>query len=188
MTAAGPARVLRTLYSTRQDGERAVAALDLRAGVIGSFWTPSAATQATWVVAHLTPQEGEDLFARLGGMPPSKSSLDRLPKEESARWERDRVTFEAALRATERVPKEAVTVAVSLDGVLVPMKDDQRAAKRARAQAEGKAACGPAGFQEVGCATLSLYDADGERLKTILAWAGCPSATRPRSRPVSPRS
>ncbi len=167
MTAAGPARVMRTLYSTRQDGERAVAALEVRAGVIGGFWTPLAAKQATWVVAHLTPQEGEDLFARLGGMQPSKSSLDRLPKEESARWERHRVTFEAALRDAEQVPKEAVTVAASLDGVLVPMKDDQRVAKRARAAAEGKAASGPAGFQEVGCATLSLYDAAGERLKTI---------------------
>jgi hypothetical protein len=158
---------MRSLYSTRQDGERAVAALDVRAGVIGGFWTPLAAKQATWVVAHLTPKEGEDLFARLGGMQPSKSSLDRLPKEVSARWERDRGAFESALRDAEQVPKEAVTVAVSLDGVLVPMKDDQRAAKRARAEAEGKIACGPAGFQEVGCATLSLYDADGERLKTI---------------------
>ncbi len=42
-------------------------------------------------------------------------------------------------------------MAVPLDGVLVGMRDDQRAAKRAR-----KAACGPAGFQEVGGATLSL--------------------------------
>jgi hypothetical protein len=166
-TAAGPARVMRTLYSTRQGGERAVAALDLRAGVLGGFWTPWAAKQATWVVAHLTPQEGEDLFARLGSMQPSKSSLDRLPKEESTRWERDRLRFESALRDAEQVPAEAVTAGVSLDGVLVPMKDDERAAKRAQAEAEGKIACGPAGFREVGCATLSLYDATGERLKTI---------------------
>jgi len=167
MTAAGPARVMRTLYSTRHDGELAVNAVELRAGVVGGFWTPLAAKQGTWVVAHLTPQEGEDLFARVGGMQPSKSSLDRLPKEVSARWEQARVKFEVALRAEERVPKAATTVAVSLDGVLVPMKDDARQEKRQRAEAEGKVACGPAGYQEVGCATVSLYDADGERLKTI---------------------
>ncbi len=33
------------------------------------------------MVAHLTPQEGEDLFRELGNMTPSKSSLDRLPKQ-----------------------------------------------------------------------------------------------------------
>jgi hypothetical protein len=32
MTAAGPVSVERTLYSTRQDGERAVPAMELRAG------------------------------------------------------------------------------------------------------------------------------------------------------------
>ena len=167
MTAAGPVRVMRTLYSTRHDGERAIPAMELRAGVIGGFWTPLAAKQATWAVAHLTPQECEDLFGRLGGMKPSKSSLDRLPKDVSARWEKGRPNFEQALRDQEQVPKEAATVAASLDGVLVPMKDDQRQKKRAIAEAEGKAACGPAGYQEVGCATLSLYDAEGERLKTI---------------------
>ncbi|MGH7671656.1 MAG: hypothetical protein ACREMC_02065 [Gemmatimonadales bacterium] len=167
MTAAGPARVMRTLYSTRHDGELAVNTVELRAGVVGGFWTPLAAKQGTWVVAHLTPQEGEDLFARVGGMQPSKSSLDRLPKEVSARWEPARLTFEDALRAAEQVPKAATTVAVSLDGVLVPMKDDARQEKRERAAAEGKAACGPAGYQEVGCATVSLYDAEGERLQTI---------------------
>jgi hypothetical protein len=113
MTAAGPARVERSLYSTRQAGERAVCAMEIRAGVIGGFWTPLAAKQADWIVAHLTPQEGEDLLAMLGGMKPSKSSLDRLPKDVSARWEKDRLRFEAALRADEPIPKEAVTVAVA---------------------------------------------------------------------------
>src|SRR6266568_8431263 len=64
---------------------------ELRAGIIEGSWTPLAAKQATWVVAHLTPQEGEELFGLLGGMKPSKSSLDRLPKDVSARWEKERV-------------------------------------------------------------------------------------------------
>jgi hypothetical protein len=51
-------------------------------------WTLLAARQATFVVAHLTPQEGEDLFRELGA--PSKSSLDRLPKQLSERWEAER--------------------------------------------------------------------------------------------------
>jgi len=186
-TAAGPARVLRTLYSRCQEGERAVAALDLRAGVIGGFWTPWAAKQATWVVAHLTPQEGEDLFARLGGMQPSKSSLDRLPKDESSRWERNRVKFAAALRDGEHMPRETVTVAVSLDGVLVPMKDDQRAAKRTRAEAEGKSRAVRRVSRRSAaprCRCTTLRESGSRRSGS----AGCPNATRPRSRPASARS
>jgi len=53
----------------------------------------------------------------------SKSSLDRLPKQLSECWEVERTRFEAMLRAQETVPLKAVTVAVSLDGVMVPMKD-----------------------------------------------------------------
>jgi hypothetical protein len=81
--------------------------------------------------SHLTPQEGEDLFRELGNMSPSKSSLDRLQKQLSRCWEGERERFEAALRGEETVPPEAVTVAVSLDGVMVPMKDGGRAQKRA---------------------------------------------------------
>jgi hypothetical protein len=100
-------------------------------------------------------------------MTPSKSSLDRLPKQLSGRWEAERERFEAALRAEEMVPPEAVTMAVSLDGVMVPMKDGARTQKRQEAQEQGKHTCGPAGYQEVGCGTLSFYDAEGERLSTV---------------------
>ena len=100
-------------------------------------------------------------------MSPSKSSLDRLPKQLSERWEAERERFEAALRKEETVPPEAVTVAVSLDGVMVPMKDGGRTQKRQDAKAQGKHTCGPAGYQEVGCGTLSFYDAEGERLSTV---------------------
>ncbi len=71
------------------------------------------------------------------------------------------------LRAQETVPLEAVTVAVSLDGVMVPMKDGGRAQKRDEAKAQGKHTCGPAGHSEVGCGTLSFYDAEGDRLSTV---------------------
>lgn len=165
--AAGPVRVMRTLYSTRAEGERTVCPMELKAGVIEGRWTPLAAKQAAWVVAHLTPQEGENLFRQLGGMTPSKSSLDRLPKQLGARWESQREVHEAALRAAETVPHRASIVAVSIDGVLVPMKDGSRKAKREHAAEAGKETRGPAGYREAGCATLSLFDDDRERLRTV---------------------
>ena len=166
-SAAGPVRVMRSLYRRLGEGERTLCPLELRAGIVEGRWTPLAARQATFVVAHLTPQEGEDLFRKLGNMTPSKSSLDRLPKQLSERWEAERERFEAALRREEAVPPEAVTVAVSLDGVRVPMKDGGRTQKRQHAKAQGKHTCGPAGYQEMGCGTLSFYDAEGERLSTV---------------------
>jgi hypothetical protein len=141
--------------------------MELRAGVVEGFWTPLAARQATWSVAHLTPQESEEMFALLGGMNPSRSILDRLPKQLSERWEADRRRFETRLREVEQVPKEATIVAVSLDGVMLPMKDGERRAKRKRAAAEEKHLRGPFGHKEVGCATLIFYDRFGERLRTV---------------------
>ncbi len=147
----GPVVVMRTLYRRGRGEERTLCPLELRAGIIEGRWTPLAARQAAFVVAHLTPQEGEDLFRELGNMTPSKSSLDRLPKQLSEHWEGERTRFEAALRAQERVPSQAVTVAVSLDGVMVPMKDGARAQKRDEAKAKDKRTRGPAGYSEVGC-------------------------------------
>ena len=123
-SAAGPVRVMRSLYRRGGEGKRTLCPLELRAGMVEGRFTPLAARQAAFVVAHLTPQEGEDLFREVGNMTPSKSSLDRLPKQLSEHWEAERERFEAALRAEETVPPEAVTVAVSLDGVMVPMNRD----------------------------------------------------------------
>ena len=164
-SAVGPVRVERSLYR-RPHGDHALCPLELRAGILEGYWTPLAAQQATWVVAHLTPKEGEELFALLGNMTPSKSTLDRLPKALSVHWEAQRPHFEATLRHQEAISPEAVAMAVSLDGVMAPMKDGERQAKRQRARAQGQSPSGPAGYQEVGCATVSYYDRHGERLCT----------------------
>ena len=150
----GPVKVARTLY--RSARERAVVPMELRAGIVEGHWTPLAARQASRVVAQMTPSEGEALLRELGNMAPSKSSLDRLPKALSARWEASREAFESALREAAVVPEEAVTVAVSLDGVMVAMKDGKRAEKREHSRAAGRRAKGPAGYQEASCATLGV--------------------------------
>lgn len=168
MTAAGPVRVERTLYKDRTDEtERALVPMELKAGIVGGFWTPMAARQAAWVVSQMSPQTAEELFARVGNMTPSKSSLDRLPKVLAERWNDDRRGFEEILREGMTVPDEAVTVMASLDGVLAPMKDGGAAEKRAETAARGQIAKGPAGYREVGCATLSFCDKEGKCLAAV---------------------
>ena len=139
---------MRTLYRVR--GEPAVAAMERRVGMVEGYWTPHAACQGAMLTAHLVPREAEEVLGALGNMAPSKSSLDRLPKALSARWEAQRVQFEASVReATLEVADTACTVAVSLDGVMAPMKG------------------GGGGYREASCASVSLYDGDGERLSTL---------------------
>lgn len=165
-SAAGVVRVERHLYRPSGHNAPSICPLELRAGIIAGHWTPRAARLGTFVVAQLTPGETEALFQELGTMCPSRSSLDRLPRDLSGHWEKQRPAWEAALRVQETLPTAATTVAVSVDGVMAPMKANaaQRQAKRAEA---GKHASGPAGHREVGCGTVSVYDPDGERLQTI---------------------
>lgn len=168
-TAAGVVDVERTLYRNRGKGGdgRTIAALDKQLGIVEGRWTPQAAKQAAWIVTHLTPGEGEQLLEQLGNMTPSKSSLQRLPTDLAAQWEAERVTAEAALRADEHVPAEAVTVGISLDGVMAPMRDGDAKDKRKQTADNGQLTRGPAGYREVGCGTLSFYDGDGEVLRTV---------------------
>ena len=166
LTAGGEVSVERTLYRGPDRDERAVCPMDLQVGIVEGRWTPLAGKLAAWAVAHVTPHEAEELFRRFGGMAPSKSSLDRLPKALSERWEEDRPSFESALRTDEEVPEEAATVSVSLDGVMVPMIDAGRAATRARAEAAGRPSRGPAGYREASCGTVTTYTAAGKRLET----------------------
>jgi hypothetical protein len=168
MTTEGPVTAMRSLYRDYSDpAAKTVAALEARVGIVGGFWTAAAAKQATWVVSQMTPALSEELFARVGTMHPSKSSLDRLPKEISARWEPDRKHFEAALREVTTIPTNARSIAVSIDGVLAPMKDGDAVKTRVRAAEEGRISKGPAGYREIGCATVSFCDEDGEMISAI---------------------
>ena len=169
MTAAGEVRVERTLYKDRKDQEgRCVSPMELSLGIIGNFWTPRAAQQALWVATQMTPAKAEDLFERMGNMEPSKSSIDRLPKLVSERWESRREEFERALREGLELPEATVSITISLDGVLAPIDGGQRPTEvRAEAAAEGRVSKGPAGYREASCATVAFCDAKGDLLGAI---------------------
>lgn len=166
MTAAGSVQVERHLYRPAGRNGKSICPLELRAGIVVDFWTPWAARLGAYVVAQLPPGEGAQLFAELGAMAPSRSSLDRLPRALSTVWEKQRQALEQAVRVRETVPPETVTVALSIDGVMAPMKAAAQVRQAKLAEA-GKHAAGPAGYREVGCGTVSLHGSDGQRFQTI---------------------
>jgi len=167
MTAAGPVSVPRHRYRAAGTNGESECPLELRAGIVEGFFTPLAARMGLWAVTHLTTAESETLFRELGGMSPSRSTLDRLPKGISEKWEARRKEWEAELRTQEKAVVGAAVLAVSLDGVMAPMKDGQREARREQSVQEGKQTRGPAGYREVGCGSVSHYDKNGERLRTV---------------------
>src|SRR3972149_4034151 len=101
-----------------------------------------AARQGASAMAHLTPGESAELFGEIGNMQPSRSSLDRLSKALSPHWEAHRVTWEAQLRQAETVPSAAKVMAISVDGVMSPIRG---ADQHEKAQQPGKHASGPPG-------------------------------------------
>ncbi len=159
-TMFGPIDLERHVYVNRKkDGDgKSLCPLELQAGMIESYWTPNSAKNAAWALGHLTPQETEDLFLQLGGMNPSKSSLDRLPKALNAHWEPQTIQNHQELINSEIIPENAVTMATSLDGVMVAMKPDKTT--------RNKWGNGHCDWREASCGTISFYDKDGERIST----------------------
>jgi hypothetical protein len=171
LTTAGEVRVERHLYRRVGDpDERCICPLDYRVGIIGSYATPRAARQMSWVAAHLPPRTAAELFEEIGGMEPSHTTIDQQPKIISDHWETNRLTWENALRQGEEIPTAATTLAVSLDGVMAPINQEDGTKKAA---ALGKQASGPQGYREIGCGSVTLYDQTGERLQTV-RWGRMP--------------
>lgn len=169
MTAAGEVEVMRTLYRNRQDDDsRCVCPLEMTLGIIDGFWTPQAAKQAEWVVTQLTPQKSEDLFERIGNMGPSKSSIDRLAKLLSSRWEQGREGFEEALREGFTIPEGTVSITVSLDGVHIPCEAScQVTPAREADTSEEPGANTKACYREASCGCIALCDKNGNLLGAI---------------------
>ena len=166
-TSAGLVQVERHLYQAKGKKGKSICPLELVVGVIGGYFTPQAARQGAYVMAHLTGGESAEMFREIGNMRPSRSSLDRLPKELSPHWEEHRVEWEEKLRQKETVPSGSKTMALSVDGVMAPMRGVKQEEKAKKAQQAGKHASGPTGYKEVGCGTVTLYDEEAQRLQTI---------------------
>ena len=164
MTVFGEVHVQRGLYRSVRNGPT-WSPVDEWMRPVLSFWTEEAAKAALFAMTEFSSRGAAQFFETQGWMKPSRSSLDRLPRGLSDVWEHDREVFDAALREKVGIPEEAAVVAVSLDGVMVNMRDTTRKATlRAQARVEGRPGKGPAGYKEASVGVLTFYDTKGERL------------------------
>lgn len=160
-TALGPVSVERHVYVNRKkDGDsRSICPLELQSGIIEGYWTPLAAKNAMWALAHLTPQEVEDMLIQFGKMAPSRSSLDRLPKALNQRWEPQTIAYHEQLITNESIPSNAASFATSLDGVMIGMKPEKLPTEDKKSMKTE--------WREASCGTISFFDSEGERISTI---------------------
>ena len=128
--------------------------VDESLGLVDDYLTRPAAELGLLMMGHCTAREAAAFFAKIGGMTPSVSTLQRLTRTMHERWETLGPETLDSIRDAEGVPHEAVSASVSLDGVMVPL----RAGEDGRAEAS---------WREAACGTVSFHDARGERLKTL---------------------
>lgn len=173
--AAGLISVERSLYRANP-GEQSICPLEIQAGIMEDYWTPSAARLGCYVTAQLSPYQGEKLFQEFGRLQPSKSALTRLSTQLGETWDAEHTQFEQILCDDIVLPEDAVTVSASLDGIMLPLNkkmvngyalaelDNNSTEEEQQIHQEKKA---KAFYREAGCAAISFYDSEGERLKTL---------------------
>lgn len=184
VTKFGDIRVSRGIYS-QAGGGPVVVPMELRLGIVERRYTPGVARVLCRAIASMPAEEAAGLLQEAGIAVVSVSTLKRVPKSIAARYETQREEINAELRAAEQVPDEAVTVQVSLDGVMVP-QDGEHAKPRGRETSSPKAPRhetrygpvnieGPANddglsgrsWHEGSVGTLAFYDKDGNHLRTV---------------------
>ena len=161
----GKVEVRRGLYRSVRNGPTRCP-VEESFGVFDGSWTPDAARLASLLLSDQTSRFSAMFLHELGGMRPSRSKLEQLPTRINETTEANRNRLETELRCYE-IPDEAVTVAVSLDGVMVKLQGKStRGASVQAARRMGRKVGGPVGSSEAAVGALSLYDANGKRLLT----------------------
>ena len=153
MTSLGPVTYRRARY--RNGASRtSLVPVDESLGLVDDHLTRPAAHLGLLMMGHCTAREAEEFFAKIGGMTPSVSTLQRLTRSMHERLEGLYPETLNTIRGAEDIPHNAVTASVSLDGVMVALL----AGEDGRSEA-----C----WREAACGTVSFHDAEGKRLKTL---------------------
>ena len=105
-------------------------------------------------MSHNTARDCVSLYGELGVEGASVSSLQRPTTAAEEEWESSAGQGFEEIRGSEAIPVEAAAVCISLDGAMVPILPEGKEDKKTL-------------YREASCETVSYYDDQGERLKTL---------------------
>lgn len=166
-TFMGTVSIERAQY--RQSGGRdgkVVDAISLRSGVVGRGWMPGTAEAMAHLLQQGTSREAQDTARRLGCLPYSRVSFDRVAHDLGKQWVKHHVDIEEKLGEEMEIPDQARSVSVSLDRVALPMEEPRkRPVGRPRSDAPKRPV--KRVFRMAYCATLTFHDEQGGALHSI---------------------
>ena len=106
MTSLGPLTYRRARYRSGASGSSPVP-VDESLGLVDDYLTRPAAQLGLLMMGHCTAREAAAFFAKIGGMTPSVSTLQRLTRTMHERWETLGPETLDSIRDAEGVPHEA---------------------------------------------------------------------------------
>ncbi len=151
MSTFGPVTYAR--HRDRRAASASVVPVDEEASLVMDYFTEPAGELAVFLSSQLPAVGCREVCQRMGGMTLTQSTLQRLAGGTAEAWEEVRDEALDGIRAVEGIPEEAATVCVSLDGVMVPVREEAHGSLTT---------C----YREASCGTVSWFDSDGERLAT----------------------
>lgn len=178
--AAGEVSVERTLYREVRNGPT-FDPVALKMGMVADVWLPGAADQMAHCLAEGTSREAAKTARKLGRLPFSRSSFERVGHEIGKQYVTRHADIDQELIETFELPEEAAGLSVSIDRVSVPMEESsgkaprrksrnkkRRKGKKDRKKRKTKRREGiERNYRMAYCGTISVVDADGEALHTI---------------------
>jgi hypothetical protein len=164
-TLAGDVVVLRSLYRAERNGP-VVDAISLRTGAVDGGWLPETATAVAHLLQQGTPREAEATAQRLGRVPYSRSSFDRVGHAVGQLYAATKTAIDDALIVALEIPPQAQSVSFGLDRVSLPLEEPRprpvgRPRKAAPKQPVQRV------FRMAYCTTITFHNADGDALHTI---------------------
>lgn len=164
-TLAGDVVVPRSLYRAARNGP-VVDAISLRTGAIEGGWLPETATAIAHLLQQGTPREAEDTARRVGRLPYSRSSFDRVGHLVGQHYAAKKTAIDDALIVALEIPSSAQSVSVGIDRVSLPLEEPRpRPVGRPRKDAPKRPVRRV--FRMAYCTTITFHDETGEALHTI---------------------
>lgn len=165
-TKAGEVSVERSLY--REDGRRnakTVDAVSLRTGALDG-WSPATIRAVAFLVQQTTSREAAEAAAKLGRLPSSRSSFERVTHQLGALYDLERKRVEDTLIEKYEPPEKAVAISAQLDRFAVAM-EEPKPRRPGRPPKNAPARPIEVKWHMAFSGTVSLHAKDGEALETI---------------------